>query len=103
MGAEHILHKMLHQPEIWRYISSVAILAPPGILVGFPFPLGMRCFLNSPVARTFAWTANGCTSVLASIVSAQVALGLGISTIMLAALASYAVALTCACSRHVIA
>jgi hypothetical protein len=102
LGAESILHKMLHQPEIWRYILSVVILAPPGILVGFPFPLGMRCFLQSPVARTYAWTANGCTSVLASIVSAQIALSLGISYIMLAALASYAVALICACSRRVI-
>jgi len=101
LGAESIFHKMLHQPEIWRYILSVVILAPPGILAGFPFPLGMRCFLQSPVARTYAWTANGCTSVLASIVSAQMALSLGISYIMLAALASYAVALICACSPRV--
>jgi hypothetical protein len=101
LGAESILHKMLSQAEIWRYILSVVMLAPAGILVGFPFPLGMRCFLHSPVARTYAWTANGCTSVLAAIVSAQIALSLGISYIMLAALASYAVALICACSRRV--
>jgi len=101
LGAEKILQKMLQQPEIWRYILSVVMLAPAGILVGFPFPLGMRCFLQSPVARTHAWTANGCSSVLAAIVSAQIALSLGISYIMLAALASYAVALICAGSRRV--
>lgn len=101
LGMETILHKVLRQTEIWRYILGVVMLVPAGILIGFPFPLGLRCFLHSPVARAYAWTANGCTSVLAAIVSAQIALSLGISYIILAALASYTIALICACSRRV--
>jgi hypothetical protein len=57
--------------------------------MGLPFPLGMRDMLNSPTQRAYAWSVNGCASVLTSIVSAQLALVCGISFILGCAIAAY--------------
>jgi hypothetical protein len=67
----------------------VLVLLPIGFLMGLPFPLGMRDMLNSPTQRAYAWSVNGCASVLTSIVSAQFALVLGISFILGCAIAAY--------------
>jgi hypothetical protein len=52
--------------------------------------------LKTPSARTYAWTANGCASVLASIAAAQMALSQGIAAIVLGGAAAYGIALICA-------
>jgi hypothetical protein len=57
--------------------------------MGLPFPLGMRDMLNSPTQHAYAWSVNGCASVLTSIVSAQLALVFGISSILGCAIAAY--------------
>ncbi|MBW2406719.1 MAG: hypothetical protein JRF17_05070 [Deltaproteobacteria bacterium] len=75
--------------NFWRYTLSLCILIPPGFLMGFPFPLGMRYLLNLPAHRSYAWTINGCASVLASIASAQISLSLGLSAIMIFAISAY--------------
>jgi predicted membrane-bound spermidine synthase len=75
---------------------GLAWLALPGILTGLPFPLAMRHLMKTASARAHAWTANGCASVLASIAAAQLALSQGVAAIVLAAAATYAVALVCA-------
>jgi hypothetical protein len=56
----------------------------------------MRHLLKTPSARAYAWTANGCASVLASIAAAQLALSQGIAAIVIGASAAYGVALICA-------
>jgi len=75
--------------------AIVHYLLPAGFLVGLPFPLGMRYLLKSPVERAYAWTANGCTSVLSSILSAQIAISSGISTILVCSVLSYILAFMC--------
>jgi len=57
-----------------------------------PFPLGMRYLLNSPVQRAYAWTVNGCASVLSAIVAAQAAISFGIPMIAGLAVLAYVVA-----------
>jgi hypothetical protein len=76
-----------------QYITAVLLLIPPGIIVGLPFPLGMRYLLKTPSHRAYAWAANGCSSVLAAILSAQIALSLGITTIIAGAIIAYLLAL----------
>jgi hypothetical protein len=63
-----------------------------GFLMGMPFPLGMRHLAQSPPAKSCAWAANGCASVLASILSAQIAITAGFAWILAAAGLSYGVA-----------
>ena len=79
-----------------HFAIGLAWLAVPGVLTGLPFPLAMRHLLKTPSARAYAWTANGCASVLASIAAAQLALSQGIAAIVIGASAAYGVALICA-------
>jgi len=55
----------------------------------------MRYLFDSPPQRAFGWAINGCASVLASIVAAQIALSFGINQILLCGLVSYTTALVC--------
>lgn len=88
-----MMHRVIQLNQFLRYPLSLLLLLPPGFLLGLPFPLGMRYILNLPAQRTYAWTINGCASVLASIASAQIALGIGISAIMIFAISAYFLAL----------
>jgi hypothetical protein len=84
-----LIEQLLRFPNIWQYSGAVIVLLPIGFLMGLPFPLGMRDMLNSPTQRAYAWSVNGCASVLTSIVSAQLALVFGISFILGCAIAAY--------------
>ena len=88
-----IINRILGFSRILRYFLTILILIPSGLLLGLPFPLGMRYLLNNPSQRAYAWTTNGCASVLASIASAQIALSLGIPTIIAFGAIAYLVAL----------
>jgi len=95
-----IMQSVIHLNLFLRYILSLVLLIPPGFLMGLPFPLGMRYILNLPAQRAYAWTINGCASVLASIASAQIALGLGISMIMIFAISAYFLAFITLCFKR---
>ena len=83
-----------------RFVSAFLLLMPIGFLMGIPFPLGMRYLFDSPPQRAFGWAINGCASVLASIVAAQIALSFGINQILFCGLASYTAALVCVGGRE---
>ena len=92
LGLDPILPGILGCSKILQYALAILLLIPPCFLVGLPFPLGMRYLLSRPDQRAYAWTANGCASVLTSILSAQLALSLGIPIIILCAAAAYLLA-----------
>jgi len=92
LGLDPMIRGILGFSKILQYALAILLLILPCFLVGFPFPLGMRYLLNRPAQRAYAWTANGCASVLTSILSAQIALSLGIPIIILCAAAAYLVA-----------
>ena len=79
-----------------RYFMAILFLLPIGFLMGLPFPLGMRHILNSPVQRAYAWSVNGCASVLSSVVAAQIAVSFGIPLIAAGAVFFYFLALMAA-------
>ena len=89
IAMDHIIESLLRVSIIWRQSGAVLILMPIGFLMGLPFPLGMRDMLKSPMQRAYAWSINGCASVLTSIISAQIALVSGISYILGCAIAAY--------------
>ncbi len=72
-----------------RYFMAILFLLPVGFLMGLPFPLGMCHILNSPVQRAYAWSVNGCASVLSSVIAAQVAVSFGIPLIAVGAVLTY--------------
>ena len=95
---------LIERCEPVRYLLSYLVLSPAGLLLGIPFSLGMRLVLDTPKGRAYAWAANGCASVLASVAAAQVAVAEGIPSLALLSALSYLLALL-ACpvkglSRH---
>lgn len=87
-----ILHKILALPKITRSVTGILFLIPVGFLSGIPFPMGMRHLLSSESQRGFAWTVNGCASVLAAVFSAHIALTIGIDAILVISIACYLMA-----------
>ena len=92
MGIGWIANHILQFPIMWQYVSAFLLLCPIGFLMGLPFPLGMQYLLQNPAQRAYAWSANGCASVLASIASAQIALTVGLPFIMGFAVLAYFIA-----------
>jgi len=84
--------RLLALPEFWRYAVLAGSVMVPGFAMGMPFPIGMRFLLHLPEHRAFAWAANGCASILASIAAAQIAVSAGLHAILVAALICYALA-----------
>ena len=86
-----IMGYLLGLKDIWRYVWALMLLFPIGFLMGLPFTIGMRDLLASTTQRAYAWSANGCASVITAIVSAQIALIFGIASILTCAIAAYVV------------
>ena len=89
VGFEFLSAHLLKLSALLRYITSVLFLFPVGFLMGLPFPLGMQRILRSPVQRAYAWSVNGCASVLSSIIAAQIAISFGIPFIAVGAILTY--------------
>ena len=65
-----------------RILSSVAVLAPIGFMMGMPFPLGIKAASLVPGAEELTpwmWGMNGATSVLASVLAIVIAMSAGIT------------------------
>ena len=80
----------------WRYAAAVLLMLPAGFLMGMPLPLGMRQILKHPIHRAYAWSVNGCASVLSAIVAAQLAISWGITTIVVGGVIMYILAMLAA-------
>ena len=88
------LRGLLGLPVVLRLAATFFIIAPLGLLMGMPFPLGVRMLSDSGEALvTWAWAVNGCASVLGSILPTILALSFGFSTVFLFAGAAYLLSL----------
>jgi hypothetical protein len=85
--AEEIL---LQASGLVQALGSFLLLAPIALLVGVPFPVGLRLLVSSPRLRAFGWAANGIASVVASILALPLAMSWGISRLLLLAALCYA-------------
>jgi hypothetical protein len=92
-GFELLASYILRTSLAMRYLIALFLIFPTGFMMGLPFPLGMRYLLNSPVQRAYAWSVNGCASVLSAIVAAQAAISFGIPLVAVGAVAAYLLAL----------
>lgn len=84
-----------------RIAFSVLLLAPLGLLMGMPFPLGIRLVTrtNSPLVP-WAWGVNGCASVLGSILAVMLAQSVGFAWVMGIAVLVYLVGLLAVLTLH---
>ena len=76
-----------------RIFTATAMLAPIGLMMGMPFPIGMKlASLRENAPTAFFWGANGATSVLASVLGVAISLQWGISIAFWVGVACYAAA-----------
>jgi hypothetical protein len=80
-------------PAPLRVAAAGLSLAPLGVLMGLPFPLGLAWLeRRSPGWVPWAWAVNGCASVIASVLAAILALSYGFSLVMVCGAAAYGIA-----------
>ncbi|MEA3345375.1 MAG: hypothetical protein U9Q78_03895 [Chloroflexota bacterium] len=84
---------LLGWPLGWRVAASFPLLAPIGVLMGFPFPAGIRRLSRiAPGLIPWAWAVNGCASVVSSILATMLAVSFGFSRVLYLAAALYTLA-----------
>ena len=86
---ELLAAEILKVSPILRYVIALLFLLPAGFLMGLPFPVGMRYIADGSVQRAYAWSVNGCASVLSAIIAAQIAVSFGIPVIIACAIGAY--------------
>lgn len=86
----YVFELFLDDTFVVRYLVSIVLLAPLGVLMGMPFPLGIRILDQlSPQLIPWAWGINGYTTVVGSVLSVILAMTLGFNDVLLIAAAIY--------------
>ena len=62
-----------------RIVLSVLLLAPPAFCMGMMFPLGLGIWRRHTELHPFFWSANGITSMLASVLGMALSIEFGIA------------------------
>ena len=92
-----ILQELISLPFAARIGVTILVLAPLGLALGMPMPIGLSQFaMRHPDGVAFAWGVNGVASVLASVLGIVIAINFGFSTASLVAAACYAAAIALA-------
>jgi spermidine synthase len=82
------------KPLFLRQVISVLLIAPLGFLLGMPFPLGIRLVGSQwPALVAWGWCANGCASVVGSVLPVIIALSLGFQAVFFLASLLYGASL----------
>lgn len=63
-----------------RILVSIALLAPPAFCMGMMFPLGLSLWRRHSEMLPFLWSANGITSMLASVLGVALSIQFGIAS-----------------------
>ncbi len=80
-------------PDAARILISVALSAPLAFFMGMPFPLGLaRVEATDARLVPWAWGINGCASVTGAVLATLLAIHLGFTAVVVAALVLYGVA-----------
>lgn len=88
-----VLRSLLHLELPWRILMSVVLIAPLGLLMGMPMPLGIATLGSSrPELIPWMWGINGATSVVASVLAVAVSLNIGLRNTLLIGVVIYAIA-----------
>jgi hypothetical protein len=62
-----------------RILLSVLLLAPPAFCMGMMFPLGLSVWRRHSELLPFFWSANGITSMFASVLGMALSIAFGIA------------------------
>ena len=86
---------LLGLPLEARMAVVVALLIPTGLLLGVPFPTGMRVLEEqAPHLLPWGWAVNAFCSVFASIFCIVLSMGIGFTNVLLLSAVVYGVGLS---------
>jgi hypothetical protein len=89
-----LFHVLLGLELAYRVALSILLLSPLGLLMGMPFPLGIRLVDQVNAALVpWAWGVNGFSSVVGSILAVMIAQSYGFSLVLGLAVVIYLVGL----------
>ena len=75
----------------------VALLAPLGLAMGMPFPMGVAAVAaSSEPLVPWAWGINACASVIGAVLATLLAIHFGFTVVVIAALLLYVLAASAA-------
>lgn len=78
---------------LWaRAAAALAVLAVPGVLMGAPFPMGLRRLAPESTALAWAWAANGVASVIGASAATLLAMEVGGSGLLMGGGVCYLIA-----------
>jgi SAM-dependent methyltransferase len=80
-------------PDPVKILCTVVLIAPLAVGMGMPFPLGLaRVSRTVPGLVPWAWAINGCASVVSAVLATLLAIHIGFSGVVIAAVAWYGLA-----------
>ena len=95
-----MLQQIASLPDLVKFFISVLIIACPALLMGMPFPLGLRAqALIEEKNVPWAWGINGCMSVISAALATLLTVDAGFSVVILLAAIFYAMSMV---SMHLI-
>jgi SAM-dependent methyltransferase len=78
----------------WRIVISTALVAPLGLVLGMPFPLGLvGVGAGAPTLVPWAWGVNGFFTVIGSVIAMLLGMMFGFTTVLVVAGACYVMCL----------
>lgn len=79
---------------LWRVLLSMIMLAPLGLLLGMPFPMGLRIVSEEAhVLIPWAWGVNGFFTVIGTVGALMLGMAFGFRVVLVCAALCYVVAL----------
>jgi SAM-dependent methyltransferase len=88
-----LLQHAVALPDLLKIVVSAALIAPLAFFMGMPFPLGLaRVEAGDARLVPWAWAVNGCASVTGAVLATLLAIHIGFTAVVVAALVLYAVA-----------
>ena len=89
-----IFSALLYLPDTARLLISVFLIAPLALVMGMPFPTGLRQLgVNAPTMVPWAWGMNGVFSVVGSTLTIIVSMSTSFTIAMICATLFYSIAL----------
>jgi len=77
----------------FRILLAIIILIPSGVLLGMPFPTGLRLVsLEAPALVPWAWGVNGFFTVIGTVIALILAMAWGFKVVLIVGGCSYLVA-----------
>jgi hypothetical protein len=96
-----VLSAALALPLVWRILVALVLIAPLGVLLGLPFPTGLRVVANeAPVLVPWAWGVNGFCTVIGTTVALMLGMACGFTAVLMMAGLCYVIALAAMMRRE---